>query len=510
MSLTLDLSDIVSVQVVVSPLAAPYSNFGTLMLMGSSDVIDIYERYRQYSNIDQVLNDFSNVSPEYLAAVDFFDQSPRPSILYIGRWAQADTNGRMHGGSLTPTQELMSNWTSITTGSLKIAFDGSSATDITGLNFSATQNLNAVAAIIQTAIRAIGTGGFTLATCQWNAAEARFEFKSGTTGASSAVSFMTTPASGVSIITQLRGTLALGARTVAGIVAETALTGAQALANASSQWYALVAATAVPLSQEDHLAIASYILASSRSRIYGITFFGNTVDTANNDCIYVTDGTDFASLLKSTDNKRVFWQYSSTDPYAVTSLFGRMATVNFNANNTTITLMFKKEPNIIPERLTESQAALLKTKGGNVYVYYNNDVAIIQPGQMSNGYFIDEVHGLDWLQNAIQIDVFNLLYQSTTKIPQTDGGAHLIVNQINATLARSVNNGLVAPGVWNADGFGQLIRGDALTNGFYTYCPPMALQSQADRETRVCPPIQVAAKLAGAIHNVPIIVSVNR
>ena len=73
-----------------------------------------------------------------------------------------------------------------------------------------------------------------------------------------------------------------------------------------------------------------------------------------------------------------------------------------------------------------------------------------------------------------------------------------------------MHNGLVAPGKWNADGFGQIERGDYLTEGFYIYSPPMAEQAQATREQRIAPPIQIALKLAGAIHEIDCIVDVNR
>ena len=77
-------------------------------------------------------------------------------------------------------------------------------------------------------------------------------------------------------------------------------------------------------------------------------------------------------------------------------------------------------------------------------------------------------------------------------------------------LDEGVNNGLIAAGQWNADGFGQLKNGDYLPNGYYVYTQPMALQDQSIREQRIAPPIQVAVKLAGAIHEVDVVVSVNR
>ncbi|MFX5157774.1 DUF3383 family protein, partial [Acinetobacter baumannii] len=67
-----------------------------------------------------------------------------------------------------------------------------------------------------------------------------------------------------------------------------------------------------------------------------------------------------------------------------------------------------------------------------------------------------------------------------------------------------------APGVWNSAGFGALKQGDTLAKGYYVYAPAIATQSQADREARKAVPFQVAAKEAGAIHTVDVLVTVNR
>ena len=129
---------------------------------------------------------------------------------------------------------------------------------------------------------------------------------------------------------------------------------------------------------------------------------------------------------------------------------------------------------------------------------------------MSNGYFIDEVHGLDWLQNQVETDLWNLLYTSTTKIGQDEAGMNALIATVNQSLEQAVTNGLVAPGVWNADGFGALERGDTLSTGYYVYIQPLAEQSQAEREARKAPPIQVAVKLRGAVHFVNVTITVNR
>ncbi|WP_310670217.1 DUF3383 family protein, partial [Burkholderia multivorans] len=122
----------------------------------------------------------------------------------------------------------------------------------------------------------------------------------------------------------------------------------------------------------------------------------------------------------------------------------------------------------------------------------------------------DSVYNAIWFRNRIETDVYNLLYQSPTKIPQTDGGNALIAATISAACEAAVNNGYLAPGVWNSAGFGALNQGDTLAKGYYVYAPPIATQSQADREARKSVTFQVAAKEAGAIHSVDIIVTVNR
>lgn len=495
MAAGLSVSDIINVDIVMSPMAAGYRNFGALLIAGSSTVIDVNERIRSYSDIDGVADDFGTTAPEYKAAALFFSQSPQPDLLYIGRWAQAATAAVIKGGVLTATEQLIATWTAITSGSFKITVDGTLKT-LTTLNFSGATNLNGVASIITTALSGA-------ATVTWNATYGRFEVTSATTGATSTISYATAAGSGTDISGMLKLTSGASSAPVAGIAAETLLAGVQTLADKSAEWYGLMVATSTAPADSDYTAVAGYIEAASKTRLFGITITGTTVLDA-------TQTSDLASALKAAGYKRTICQYSSASPYAIASLFGRAFTVNFSGSNTTITLMFKQEPGVTAETITETQAATLKSKHVNVFVNYDNSTAILQHGVTAAGYYIDEVHGADWLQNAVQTDVWNLLYTSTTKVPQTDTGNNLIVNTIEHTLEQSVNNGFVAPGVWNASGFGQLVQGDTLTKGYYVYCPPIASQSQADREARKSVPIQVAAKLAGAIHEVDLTLTVNR
>ncbi|MDH0030318.1 MULTISPECIES: DUF3383 family protein [unclassified Acinetobacter] len=287
---------------------------------------------------------------------------------------------------------------------------------------------------------------------------------------------------------------------------ETLLEAVQACADASNAWYAL--AVAAPIATDnDIIAVSEFIEASVPSRIVG---FATQVDAVKTPATDNAEPTDIAYKLKKKNFERTLIQYSSDSPYAVVSLLARALSVNFLGNNTAITLKFKQQPTIAAEYLRTSEAMTLKGKNCNVFAEYNNDTAIIQEGVMCSGTFIDERHGLDWLQNYLQTAIWNLQYTSPTKIPQTEGGMNRYCAVLEDGLEQSVTNGLVAPGVWNGDSFGILKTGDYLSKGYYVYSNPIDDQNQVDREGRIAPPIQIAIKLAGAIHFADVLVNVNR
>lgn len=377
----LPVSNVVNVDIIMSPVAAQGRNFGALLILGTSTVIPVTERIREYSALEDIGTDFGVDSPEYEAATVFFSQAPKPTQLFIGRWAK------------------------------------------------------------------------TLATAESGAVETMLE-----------------------------------------------------AANAAMQytnWYGLALADSADLVEKDLIAVAAAIEASSLSRILAVT-------TADPDVLVAGNSDNIGYKLKAAGYGRTFWQYSTSSKYAAVSAFGRAFTVNFNGSNTAITLKFKQEPGITYETLTTSQAAAIDGSNGNVYVYYANDTAIIQQGVMANGDFFDERHGLDWLQNYVQTNLYNLLYTSTTKIPQTDAGVTRLMTNVEASLDQAVTNGLVAPGIWNGGPVGQLSPGDTLTKGYYVYAGAVANQAQADREARKSPVIQAAIKLAGAIHYADVQINVVR
>lgn len=480
---TLPVSRVVNVAVEMSPTAAALRNFGSCLILGDSDIIDTDERIRLYSSISDIATDFGISSREYLAAQAFFSQSPQPTQVYIGRWAKSATAGRLRGRTLSSAEQDISLFTAITTGTLSLTIDGASKS-MASIDLSAETNLNGVASQISSALGVSGS-------CAWTGE--RFVITSATTGTSSTVATTDTGA-----LSSLMG-FAGSATSVAGVAAESLASAITALLDYNT-WY--MVCVAPDASDDSIVEAAGLIEAASPSRMIGFT-------TQNSTEIDSTASSTLGSRLKGLGYNRTILVYSSDSPVAAASVFGRMATINFEGSNTTLTLKFKQLPGVTAENLRSSQAEALKSHNVNAFCAYQNDTSILQEGITSGGWFIDETHGLDWLQNRVETDLWNLLYTSK-KVGQDESGATAIVSCVNKSLEQGVTNGLIAPGVWNGDAFGALESGDTLSTGYYVYIQPFDEQSQSDREARKAPPIQIAVKLKGAVHFINVTITVNR
>lgn len=494
MAQALPISRVVNVGVILTPPGAQSQSLRDLLLLGNSEVIDTQERMRSYADASSIATDFGTNSNEYKAALLWFSQKPQPTRILLGRWVNTAAKGGLRCGPLTAAQRDIAQWTSITNGSFRYRKDGGALTAVTGLNFSAVTNLNGVASVI--------AAGLTGVEVLWNASLSRFEFTSLTTGATSSFAFLEAPTAGTDIAVKLMGMVSSsGAYTFLGQAAETA---ADAIAlfddRFGQQWYAVVCPSATP---DEQIAIASFVESSINKHILGVTSQEAAV-------LVAASTTDIASRLKALELTRSMVQYSSKSAFAVCSALARILTVDYNGSQTMITLKFKQQPGVEAELLPLSQVTVLESKNANVFVNYNNDTAILEQGVMVNGEFVDVITGTDWLAVTLQTALYNLLYTSPTKVPQTDQGQQLLLTTCESVCAQAVSNGLLAPGVWNSAGFGQIEQGQFLAKGYYIYSDSFKKQQPNDRAARHAMPIQIAAKLAGAIHDINCTVTVNQ
>lgn len=512
MNSNLPINRLINTSINLAPNAAQIQSISDMLVLGNTVVpgtfngINVNERYRIYSSAPAVQSDLGSASPEYAAALEWFSQSPQPNRILIGRWAQTATSGLLLCGSPTLANQSYTAWTGIAAGTFKIGVNTAILTSIATGTFAGVTSMNGVAAVIQTALNGYLAG----TTCIWNANYSRFEIASPTTGASSSVTFLSATGAGTDISGMMAGlSSSSGVLAVGGIAAESAQSAANTFDNLFGQsWYGLFMPTIS--ADSDHVAVAGAVEAMTNKHFY---FTGSLESAIPNLSLTADTGSgspSIAALLYNTGYNRTAGQYSSSNINAAISLAAKALTINYNGNSTVIDNMYKQEPGIVSETLNINQISNLEAKNFNVFLAYNNNTQIIEPGNNVSGLPIDIITGVDWLALTIQTAVYNLLYLSPTKIPQTDAGNNQIVNAMEAVLAQSVANGLVAPGVWTAPGFGAIAQGDLLPKGYYVYAPPIATQLAADRSARKSVAFQIAIKLAGAIRYVNIQINVNR
>lgn len=496
---TLPVSNLITISLNLAAQPLPVQSFQSMLVLGPSTVIDVVERFRTYNNLTQVGADFGNTAPEYLAAQAWFAQNPAPNSLFIGRWVQSASAGQLIGGAVSAANQVITVWTAITTGSFTVSINGT-AKNITGLNFSGQSTMTGVAGVIQTALNSAVSG----TTCIWQPVYNNFVITSPTTGTSSTISVLSPEGTGTDISTLMSGTTATGAYVANGLAAESALSCVQYFdQNYPTMWFGLYLASGA---STDYLAIAGYI-----DGVAGRHFQG--VPTQDANCLNASNNTNIAYLLQQLNYNWSTVQYSSTSLYAVVSLLARILTTAWNQSNTAISLMYKQEPGITPETLTATQAAALKGFNCNVYASYAigttlSGTPIIQYGTVPSGNYVDTVIGAAALAGTIQTNMFNALFTTPTKIPQTDAGQGQLEGQIVNALQQFVRNGYLGPNVWDGQSFGNVANGQFLPNGWYVYQPKLADQNAAQRAGRVSVPFQVAAVLAGAINTASVAINV--
>ena len=172
--------------------------------------------------------------------------------------------------------------------------------------------------------------------------------------------------------------------------------------------------------------------------------------------------------------------------------------------------MHLKELSVAAEDYTQTEVNQAKTVGLDIYTTIKLTPVVLTSGANN---FTDERYNLIAYVDFLQIDMFNLLKSTSTKIPQTTRGVNQLIDQAEKTTTQFVRAGVFAPGTWSSpDTFGDLetFKRNITNNGFYWLAGTLAAQSQASREARKSPVLQGAVKLSGAIQDIDIIVNVNR
>lgn len=193
----------------------------------------------------------------------------------------------------------------------------------------------------------------------------------------------------------------------------------------------------------------------------------------------------------------------------------RGLSTNFAGSLTASTMNMKQLVGFVPDAtLTQTDLNTALANGIDVYPPFGFQ-GLVPSGNLytsgANGYF-DQIYNQFWLKFALQVAGFNYLAQTTTKIPQTETGMDGLKNAYRQVLSQGVANGMMAPGIWTSPvvfGNPTTLAQAVASIGYYVYSLPVSQQLQADREAREAPLVQIAAKMAGAIHSSSVIVQIN-
>jgi hypothetical protein len=498
-----NITNVVNVSLLQGGQLALADNPNVVIMMTSEQgsVLSSASRYRIYSDSASVATDFGTASATYAFALTFFGTQPNPinagGFLVVGFWRAATETVAATAASLTGAQlsdvSVIPQMQTISAGSMVITVDGDAET-LTDMDFRTSTTLAEIAAVINAELDG--------ATCALNTAGNRIVITSDTTGATSTITFGSAHSSGTFI-----GSI-LG------------------LATGSGGYLTQGAASASPTAETKLAAITELL---SQVKFRGAMFISKPTDEeaedlaewsqANDVLMYDvfndpdnlevdTDNVVWTIKLSGYTNYRMLYSTAGNRKMAA-SYMARAHTVNFAAENSALT-MHLKELNVAAEDYTQTEINKAQTVGLDLYTTIKLTPCLLTSG--ANG-FTDERYNLIAFVDYLQVDIFNVLKGTSTKIPQTRAGVAQLVDQCEKTSNQFVRAGVVAPGTWSSpDTFGNraTFEQNIEDNGFYWLAGSLAAQQQASREAREAPVIQGAIKLAGAIHSVDLIVNVNR
>jgi hypothetical protein len=499
MSNNASITNVINVALLQEGQLAGRDNMNVIAVFTSEQgVISSAERFRTYRDAAAVAADWGSAA----AITDYANVvfGTRPNAINFGgslvvalhRATAEDvaaTAATLVSGQLVEATAIDA-LQSITDGSFTIDVDGSPVVG-SALDFSTTTDLDGVAALLDAAIAGATvahSNGFITVT-------------SATTGVLSLLTAFAAHATGTFIGSILNLASGSGETLTQGVAAVTlavetkveSLTATKALINfKGSTFIDLVLDAEVP-------DIAAWA-AANQSIVYNVFSGASYLTVSNSNPVWtvrLAGQTAFRSLYSKSGNRKLAASYMA-----------RTHTVNFNAENSAITMNLKTLA-VPAEAYSQAEIDAAKRVGLDLYTTIK-DVSVVLTSAAND--FVDNVYNIIAFIDSVQTDMFNLLKQTGTKIPQTTRGVAQLVAQGEKTTRGFVRAGVFAPGAWSSpDTFGNIdtFNRNIEQFGFYWLAGLLKDQPQVDRQARKSPVLQAAVKNSGAIHSVDIIINFN-
>ena len=440
-----DISRICQVDISLNTTGISTEGFSTLLCVGAhAHTLPRVSTYTSAS--DMIADGFSDTDPLYLMVADAFSQTPKPSMVKVGR-------RQVSALDITVAKVTSAGVYTVKVNSLN-------ANNETVTKTYTYTNSGGTAAAIATALQNLisnDTKAVVTATV---------------TNEVITVTSKTDAAFAIEITNNMTQTV----KTVDDTIAETMTE----ITSYDNGWYGWALADRT---QENIIAAANWTETVRK-------LFGTSIAEAgayNPDSI-----TDTGYLLYNGNYYRTHWWYhkdANTD-FPETAVMARCFAIEPGGE----TWANKKLAAVTADGLNDGQYQAITNKNGNTFERFRN-VSITQNGKVAAGEYIDVIRFRDWLQEEITVNVFNALI-NRDKIPYTDEGIAVVEAQIRKALQLGVRRGGIAPDEYDENGN---------TNLGYTVEVPLAASISANQKaSRVLNDVKFTARLSGAIHVVKI------
>lgn len=484
MANNLAISNVVNVSVATPQTGISTPNTGNLALFTRESYASSFGTlgYKIYLSPTGVATDFGTGSKTYAMALEVF--TIQPNILATGGYLVVIP----FLGAAQDQQVLISFPGQPASGTFQITYGGAGST--TSLAY------NASAATIQTAVRSVSGLTSALVTGSINTATG-ISIDAGSTGIGSPFTISSNSLIDSNSVTVTPVVTVV----VPGSTAET-------LDQAIIRTQPLVAYFGVMGAEIPSLivtmAAAAYVQSQNLIAFF-VSYTSADLASGGSGIIYQITANGY------TQSRGLFYDDAlGTALNYMAGYASLLLSVNYSGSNTCLTMNLKTLPGISADpNITQTLVNLSSIAGADVYPSIGGVSKVLSFG--ANDYSDNQVN-LQAFAAALRVAYFNVLAQTNTKIPQTENGMNLIKGSLQAVCQQFVTNGFLAPGTWtNPTTFGN--QASLLQNvaqfGYYIYSGPISQQAPSARAARQAPPIQIAAKYAGAEQTGTVVVYVN-
>lgn len=527
------LSDIATINVTTTGAGVTRAGYGVPLIL--SHTANWAERYRTYSSLSAVNDDFAANTPEYLAAEAIFSQSPRVASIVIGRAALVPTQKFSIGVNGVGNNTVYAVRVAVPTGTVFTSQDAEWNSGAGATGWRPSQ-------IWSSGDLVIASDGVGLWSCKGPSQyfrEAGFtgyggasgptgtsgDFRenqiywmyvgSGVTGAVTndaiingvktkieALGAPTAIATGMAgnLMTSLQGSA--GSRTLQ-LLANTAgkffgvqvydrallsseqthadpgvATDLAAIKNAYNSWYGLIT-----LFNSDALINAAAAWVESNTKLYAAGSNNSAIATVS-----ASSATDVAKDVKDAAYARTFVvHHPSNDEFADAAEMGKFFAIAPGGE----TWRMKTLSGPTVEQYSDTEVTNMEAKYAHYYYDIGGRNVVGGDAKTGSGEYVDVTRGIDWYSSELQADLADLAI-GVNKVPFTNAGIALIAAKVKKRNDAGIRAGLIAP-----------------DPAPVVEVPDIADVSAANKAARELPDVNTQWTLAGAIHHITVNVTAN-